>query len=497
MTLDITALDLFCGAGGSSTGMVAARVSVQIAINHWRLAIDTHAANHPATEHDCADVRQTHPSYYPRTTIFWASPECTNHSVAKGRRRRGISQLDLFGENQVDPAEERSRATMREVVEFAEYHRYEIVIVENVVDIRWWSEYESWLQAMINLGYEYRALYLNAQFFAVPQSRNRIYVVFWRKGNRAPDLDFRPPARCERHGQVAAVQSWKRHDSVWGSYRKQYVYRCPHCAAEVQPAHTPAYTVIDWSLPAPRIGDRDKPLKPKTMDRIRAGLRKFALRTVVLDTAFAGGDRAVAVDAPLATQTARQTLTLLQPFLASQHGGRQAVRETWREMPCITTMNNEHALVVPPFIVVMKNSFSPDGSYTLPPLSMGDPLTTIVASGSQHALIAPPFLAPYYHTVQASAIADAMPTITATDRHALVIPQFHVLDQPADDLDIEALLPACGFRMLEPTELKLGMSFPGDYVVLGSKKDQVRQIGNAVACNVAKWIVSRCVESLS
>jgi len=75
----------------------------------------------------------------------------------------------------------------------------------------------------------------------------------------------------------------------------------------------------------------------------------------------------------------------------------------------------------------------------------------------------------------------------------------HVLIEPADlsPEDIEALLMESRFRMLEPKELKLGMSFPNRYVVLGSKRDQVRQIGNAVCCNVAEWIVSRCMESLS
>ena len=51
------------------------------------------------------------PRYFPTTDILWASPECTNHSVAKGRKRVG-SQPDLFGEILPDAAAERSRATM-------------------------------------------------------------------------------------------------------------------------------------------------------------------------------------------------------------------------------------------------------------------------------------------------------------------------------------------------------------------------------------------------
>jgi DNA (cytosine-5)-methyltransferase 1 len=146
--MTITAFDGFCGAGGSSTGMVAAGVEVRHAANHWALAIETHSANHPRTEHYIDDLQQAHPSWYPRTDIAWFSPSCTNHSLAKGRRRKGINQLSMWDKPMIDPAEERSRATMREVVEFTEFHRYEIVIVENVVDIRLWQFYEDWSQAI-------------------------------------------------------------------------------------------------------------------------------------------------------------------------------------------------------------------------------------------------------------------------------------------------------------------------------------------------------------
>ena len=126
MTLTLT--DLFCGAGGSSTGAVKGGARVVMAANHWQLAIETHQTNHPATNHDLADLMVTHPSRYQRTDILWISPECTNHSIAKGRKRKNLGQLDLWGNDRVDPAEERSRATMREVIEFTTYHRYEIVI---------------------------------------------------------------------------------------------------------------------------------------------------------------------------------------------------------------------------------------------------------------------------------------------------------------------------------------------------------------------------------
>lgn len=517
----ITATDAFCGAGGSSEGMKNAGVMVKTAINHWALAIETHNTNHPNTDHYCADMQVIHPSVYPFTDIVWMSPSCTNHSLAKGKARKGLSQLDLWGDSRVDPAEERSRATMREVVEFAAYHHNPIVIVENVVDIRYWEYYEDWIQAMVNLGYTYKTLYLNAQFFGVPQSRDRWYTVFWLKGNKAPNLDFRPAAFCPKCDRVIeSVQSWKK-DFQWGRYgaNRQYVYRCPLCATEVKPPTMPAASVIDWSLPAPTIGEREKPLKPKTIERIEAGLRKFANQAVLVNLAYnhAKHDGQVrSLTTPMSTQTSQQTIGLaMPPYITSQHGGRQAVREVDKVMPCVTGFNNEHQLVIPPFItspnhsdvrnvavdepfrtvmpqghpslvippymVVLKNS-APDG-YLMPARSLDEPLTTVVASASQHALVTPPFIVPLRKEVAAHGIDEPLFTVATGNHHALVEP--------------EALLNDCRFRMLEPGELKLAMSFPDSYVILGNKRDQTRQVGNAVACNVAEWITRRCVESLA
>jgi site-specific DNA-cytosine methylase len=92
----LTITDLFCGAGGSGLGAAAAGYQLVIAANHWQLAIDTHATNFPDAEHDCADISQVNPRRYPATDVLWASPECTNHSQAKGRRRQVIDGPDLF-----------------------------------------------------------------------------------------------------------------------------------------------------------------------------------------------------------------------------------------------------------------------------------------------------------------------------------------------------------------------------------------------------------------
>lgn len=521
MTQNITAFDAFCGAGGSSTGLVNAGIEVKYAVNHWSLAIETHNTNHPLTDHDIADLQVVHPARYPRTTILWASPSCTNHSLAQGRKRKNLGQLDLWGDDGIDPAEEKSRMTMQEIVVFAEYHQYEIVIVENVVDIRYWTHYDRWLNAMLNLGYDHRILYLNAQFFGVPQSRDRFYAVFWKRNNRRPDLEYRPLALCTKHGEIQAVQSWKK-EFQWGRYgaRRQYVYRCPQCGGEVTPYYRPAADVIDWSIESQTIGSREKPLKEKTVQRILAGLRKFGHFPHVADlgqTHAQHNGKVKSVDEPLATQTTRQQLALVEPFIASQHGDRDAVRTIDRELPCITTMNNEHSLVTPPYLIVLKNSHSPDGTYTLPPKSLDKPLSTIAATSSQEALITPPLLTSVnYFDDRCIPVDEPLPTQTTASKTGLVTPPiimtyngepvYAPVDKPmptVTTLDRNALitpdevLPLCGFRMLRPGELQKGMSFPATYIILGGDRDKVRQIGNAVCPNVAQWIAERCVESLA
>jgi DNA (cytosine-5)-methyltransferase 1 len=71
----LTVTDLFCGAGGSSSGLVAAGYKVVIAANHWQTAIESHQINHPETDHSSADISQVNPGYFPKTDNLWASPQ--------------------------------------------------------------------------------------------------------------------------------------------------------------------------------------------------------------------------------------------------------------------------------------------------------------------------------------------------------------------------------------------------------------------------------------
>lgn len=513
--IDLT--DMFCGAGGSSTGAVQVPgVQVITAMNHWDLALETHNANHPDTDHVQADISQYDPRRVRRTRMLWASPECTNHSVAKGRKRV-TSQPDLFGDSLPDEAADRSRATMWDVVRYAECHDYDVVFTENVVDAARWLFFDEWLGCMHKLGYLHHVVYLNsmhAQYggLPAPQSRDRMYVVFWKRGNRRPDFDkyFRPKAYCSGCDEVVdAMQVFKKAER-WGRYRAQYAYRCPKTSCRnqvVEPGWLPAASAIDWSLKGERIGDRAKPLASKTMARILAGLEKFGREPVSIDSVRGSHVFTPVRLEPFATQTTSYTRAMLIPM--EGRDGKQAQRA---DEPLRTqTTRNETGLMVPPLIV--NHMSGSDGSRSA---TVMDPLRTLVAGGFHESLVATPdqhLLMEYYGSGGMRELHEAIPTISTHDRFAMITTLRGAnapkdVGQPLDTFaangnhhgltewtipDIED----CLFRMLEPHEIKRGMAFPSDYVMLGNKRVQVKLAGNAVTPPAARDLVACGVESLS
>ncbi|MEU2013066.1 DNA cytosine methyltransferase [Nocardia sp. NPDC019302] len=515
----ITLTDLFCGAGGSSTGAIQVPgVSVRIASNHWDLAVETHNTNHPEADHLCADLSQISPRYFPRTDILWASPECTNHSVARGKKRED-AQPDLFGEVLPDAAAERSRATMWDVPRFTEHHLYDAVIVENVVDAFNWVPFRAWLMAMDCLGYDHHIVMLNsmhAQTFGpgAPQSRDRMYVVFWRKGNPRPELErvTRPDALCPDCGPVKATQSFKKHDGRWGRYRAQYVYRCPNVACRnqvVEPVFRPAAEIIDWALDGTRIGDRAKPLAAKTLARIQAGIDRYWAPMVVEaagNTYDAADPRHPAHGRPdgymrawPVTDALRTVHTTMSKALAVPVEGREGKQAAPAEQPLRTmTTRNETGLA---FIAELRGG----GSKHRP---VSDPLCTVTASGNHHGLVTT-----YYGNGGTVRTADPLPTCTTVDRHGLITPSGGTWREKATstaepiptrttrETDGIAMGPTVDindvrFRMLEPREIVAAMDFPDEYIVLGNRREQVRMAGNAVTPPAARDLVGIVAESL-
>lgn len=300
---EVDAIDVFCGWGGSSQGIHAAGATVKAAANHNALAIECHSRNFPKTDHWQADLvdpgskNYRDPSDLPRARFAWFSPSCTHHSQANAKKvyQRGL-QIAMFEDEEWDEQEyvnsERSRVTMSCVLRYVDAKRPDILVVENVLEVTQWgpgkdgSTFKWWMTEVRNLGYEVECCFFNSMFFPpCPQSRDRVYIVCWRKGNRKPDLAYRPPAFCASDScggrMVAAVQSWKpatkawRGMAAWGKYGSQYIYRCPGCRAPVHPASWMAISAIDWSDLGPTLGERKRPVAESTKERIRRAIRKF------------------------------------------------------------------------------------------------------------------------------------------------------------------------------------------------------------------------------
>jgi DNA (cytosine-5)-methyltransferase 1 len=521
---ELTATDMFCGAGGSSTGALEVPgVTIKTAMNHWARAIETHNANHPETDHVCADIQITDPRYISTSDILWASPECTNHSVAKGRKRI-TNQADLFGDSIADEAADRSRATMWDVPRFAEWHKYKLIITENVVDAAKWVMFDAWLMAMDALGYHHHIVYMNSMHaqlggLPAPQSRDRMYVMFWLKGNPKPNFDLLMPlAHCGTCDEtVRCVQSWKNPNYRWGRYKAQYVYRCPNSKcrnAIIEPGWLPAASAIDWKLRGQRIGDRTKPLVPKTMARIAAGLKRYHGKAVSIDAVRGAEIISPVHSEPFQTQTTSYTRSLLVPVEGREGKVAQLASDVMRTQ---TTRNETGLLALP--LIMRNNSSRGSGAEMSKPAT--EPMGTITTAGHQ-SLIATPgshLLMEYYGNGQMHPVSKAIPTISTTDRFAMVTtmrgtsPE-HLAASNAPTTDPFGTFSAggqhhaitewtvpdiedCEFRMLEPYEISAGMAFPKTYIMTGNKREQVKQAGNAVTPPAARDLFIVAALSLS
>ncbi|WP_409056804.1 DNA cytosine methyltransferase [Streptomyces sp. SYP-A7185] len=577
----LTVMDWFCGAGGSSQGMASIPgVRMERAANHWERAIESHAANFPTVDHYRGDIREAPVEAWPVTDIFWASPECPQWSNARGKKRDfdASMQGDLFDGFGPSEEVERSRALMEEVPMYLRgvQQRGGLVkagVVENVVDVRAWDQWDRWIGEIRKLGYQTRVIALNSMHadprtvHKAPQSRDRLYVAYWHQSlGRTPDWDkwLRPRAWCPGcEAWVQAVQRFKQPGRDMGRYRQQYVYRCPNtrCRSQiVEPETLPAAAAIDWDIPGQRIGDRTKPLADKTLARIQAGLDKFA-RPITLEAAGntferRPGVRTWPVDAPLTTQTTTPTKALAyEPFMVPAGG-------TWRNDPssvldpmaCRTTREND-ALAIPPLLIPVEGRDGKEPRSANEPLrtqtarnetglawlpfmvtmrgggdqlrgrSISEPVGTVSANGNHHGLVMPDvpamvmrnngskgnggehctsaaeyfrtltttghqslvtwehLLVPYYGNGTAKTVREPVGTLSTRDRYALV----------QGNVDINDVL----FRMLEPHEIGRAMSFADQYIVLGSKRERVRQYGNAVTPNCAEVIVCALVEAIT
>ena len=423
----LTATDSFCGAGGSSLGLEWVRchacgrslIHVTQAFNHWDLAVEAHNTNFPHTDHDVQTASSIPARRFRRTDIFWASPECTHHAYCRGEKDQTADAI-------------RSRATFVDIIRFTEHHRYDAVIVENVVEARLWCDepghgercscgatFDAWFREMQALGYNGDIVYYNSQFAPpTPQSRDRMYPVFVRKGLTFPNLDFTPISWCS-HCQtvVRGIQTWKKAapKSVrsrpglfrWGRYGTQYLYHCPACAHPVAPAVTGAKTIIDRTLPMQMIGERSQDLAVPTRKRIAGGLAYIAKLdppAVPVGGHIYDRNGRASVWAVDANPAAAPLTGLIAPA-----GGQDAAARSIEE-PSHTIIGNDRLALT---LRV--------GAQSAAPSSLGEPQSTITAHDRQRAIVVP--VGGQTGSARSPRSTDEPLTTVTTDNHrAVVVP---------------------------------------------------------------------------
>ncbi len=158
-------LDIFAGAGGSSAGARLAGIELAGAIDMWPIATETYRANFPGVlvvtdRVESIDLRKLR-RRIGEIDLLMASPECTNHTCAKGAA----------------PRDEKSRATAMLVLDYARKFRPRWLVLENVVHMRPWPRYRELCDALKNLGYNLAEQVLDASNFGVAQTRRRLFIV--------------------------------------------------------------------------------------------------------------------------------------------------------------------------------------------------------------------------------------------------------------------------------------------------------------------------------
>lgn len=542
----ITAVDLFCGAGGTSTGLAQAAdraglVLDLLAVNHWEVAIATHTKNHPAQRHMCAAINSVDPKkvMQGKVDLLWASPECTHHSIARGGK----------------PINDQSRMSAWEVVRWAADLLPQTILVENVKEFQTWGPighdgrplqrrkgetFQAFLQALRSLGYKVDYRVMNAADYGGVTTRERLFVQA-RRGRAPITWPDQTHSRQGGANLFGAMERWR-----------------------------PAREIIDWSIPGQSIFSRKKPLAKATLERIAAGLRRFgganAEPFLLLLNRYK--DRAYGVSEPMPTVTATSSdFALVEPFLMGAGGttGQQKPQSINDPMGAVLTQDRR-ALIEPtmvPFVIGQQSCSAPRsvdqpiptvataGAISLvepfmvplrrnstqlsvdspvPTLTAGgnhvglcepyvvemrgqsdvrsvdEPLSTVTTKGAHHAVVEP-WILPLNHgskDFRSHSMEEPMPTITTVDAWGMVEPMLveyngtgdaHPVSQPVPTVttkDRFGLLECDGyildirFRMLQPHELAAAMGFPAGYEFAGNREQKVKQIGNAVEVNMAR-----------
>ena len=302
-------IDLFAGAGGESCGIHAAfnarNENIKLfAVNHWEVACATHAANFPADECICQDIQTVIPTNLVKpgesVELFWASPECTHFSTARGGK----------------PMDDQSRCTPFDIIRWLTMLDVKRVIIENVAEFETWgplgkdcrpikeqkgSFFSMFIGAIKNIGYTVDWRICNAADYGAPTTRRRLFIQAVKKGS---GKTIRWPER------LYAEHPEDVNGDLFGTDLKPWI---------------PASSIIDWTIPCQPIDNRKKPLSPNTMKRIMNGIKRYwgeAAEPFLVR--YNGGDnRFHSLNEPVPTLDCSNRYGLVEPLVMEYYGNGQ------------------------------------------------------------------------------------------------------------------------------------------------------------------------------
>ncbi len=398
-------IDLFCGAGGTSTGVENARYAgeqcakVIACVNHDANAIASHAANHPEALHFTEDIRTLNLSpltahvermkniYPDALVVLWASLECTNFSKAKGGQPRDAD----------------SRTLAEHLFRYIEAINPDYIQIENVEEFMSWGDmdengkplskdkgrcYEKWKRNVKKYGYDFDRRILNAADYGAYTTRKRFFGIFAKHGL---PIVFPEPTHCKdgKSDMFGRLEKWK-----------------------------PVKEVLDFSDEGESIFCRKKPLAEKTLERIYAGLIKFvaggkdAFIVKYNSMSRSGKYQAPGIDEPCPVVATQGRLALAKVnFLSKQFSGHPESKNISVEEPAGTiTCKDHHAFVS----AYYGNGHNHSVELPAPTVTTKDRL----------ALINPNFLYSYNFKDKGKDIKLPCPTLLTKDRLSLVTPYF-------------------------------------------------------------------------
>lgn len=390
-------VDLFCGAGGTSTGVEKASYNgkkcakVIACVNHDANAIASHAANHPDAVHFTEDIRtleltpmvehlarmrEKYPDAY---VVLWASLECTNFSKAKGGMPRDAD----------------SRTLAEHLFRYIEAINPDYIQIENVEEFMCWGDldengkpisrdkgtsYLMWVKNVCAYGYDYDWRILNAADFGAYTSRKRFFGQFAKKG-----LPIAFPIATHAKSRTSEGELFK--DDAMKPWK-------------------PVREVLDLNDEGESIFGRKKPLVEKTLERIYAGLIKFVaggkeafLVKYNSTNGKTGKYVAPGIDEPCPTVACQNRLGMAKvQFLSKQFGGEPSGKNISVEEPAGTiTCRDHHAFVSAHY----GNGFN---------TSIEDPAPTITTK-DRLGLVSSNFIVNYRFNNKGSSIEEPAPAI--------------------------------------------------------------------------------------